>query len=322
MHSDLLPLARASVDRDAHARVRPSLLEDLLADASTRLLTVDGDRVATTGGDDAALAFVPPSGRANGAMLLYLGRDDDAAYLAQILGAEHRAAAGDQDRRTDDPQGSTTGGPVSYAVLREIGWQLGDRDAGLAVGALALANWHHTHTHCSRCGTATEVIDAGWVRRCPADESLHYPRTDAAVIMAITDDAGRILLGHAPQWPDGQFSVPAGFVEPGESLEAAVRREVFEETNVVVGEVTYRASQPWPFPASLMVGFAGRALAIDVRPDGEEITEARFFSAEELRTAWTTGTIRLPRPTSIARSLIEEWFGEPLPEVRAAARWA
>ncbi|TDE97506.1 NAD(+) diphosphatase [Occultella glacieicola] len=322
MHSDHLPLARASVDRDGHARVRPGLLDDLLAEPSTRVLTIDGDRVATAGSDDAALAFVPPSDRVPGAGLLYLGRDEDAAYLAQVLGAGPRPAAGDLDRRTDDPQGSTVSPPPSYAVLRDIGWQLGDRDAGLAVGALALANWHRTHTHCPRCGTPTEVIDGGWVRRCPADESLHYPRTDAAVIMAISDEAGRILLGHAPQWPEGQFSVPAGFVEPGESLEAAVRREVFEETNVVVGEVTYRASQPWPFPASLMVGFAGRATGTDVRPDGEEITEARFYSADELREAWTTGAIRLPRPTSIARSLIEEWYGEPLPEARAGRRWA
>ncbi|MBK5248083.1 MAG: NAD(+) diphosphatase [Actinomycetales bacterium] len=313
MDSDYLPLSRSRADRDAHSRTSPTLLAELVADPSTRVLRVHRGRVATlegASGGDVGLRLGTPGTLTEGAQLVYLGRDQDARYVAEIVPDVGGAAPqGEPSRVGDDPQGGIA---PQFSQLREIGWQLPARDAGLAATALALANWHATHTHCPRCGTPTEVVEAGWVRRCPADESLHYPRTDPAVIMAVVDDADRILLGHAVNWPEGQFSTSAGFVEPGESLEAAVRREVLEETNIIVGAVTYRASQPWPFPASLMLGFRGRALTGDVRPDGLEITAARFFTREELDSAAAAGELRLPGRTSIARGLIEEWFGGPL----------
>src|SRR5699024_4222553 len=139
-------------------------------------------------------------------------------------------------------------------------------------------------------------------------------RTDSAVIMAIIDSFDRILLAHNALWPANRFSVPAGYVEPGEPLEAAVRREVWEETGIRVGRVAYQGSQPWPFPASLMVGFRGEALHSTPIPDGEEITEVQFFSRAELAAAVTAGDVLLPGPTSIARSLIEEWYGGPSPD--------
>ncbi len=133
------------------------------------------------------------------------------------------------------------------------------RDAGLGVTAVALAAWHRSHRCCPRCGTPTVVGHAGWVRHCPTDGRDQYPRTDPAVIMAVVDDDDRLLLGHAATWPERRFSTLAGYVEPGEGLEQAVRREVDEEVGVRIGEVTYRGSQPWPFPASIMLAFVGRA---------------------------------------------------------------
>ncbi|WP_255303687.1 NAD(+) diphosphatase [Georgenia sp. 311] len=204
-----------------------------------------------------------------------------------------------------------------FAHLRDVGDRLCDRDTGLATTAVALAAWHERNPRCPRCGEATEVVEGGWVRRCLVDHSLHYPRTDAAVIMAVVDAADRLLLGHAAHWPQRRYSTLAGYVEPGESLEAAVRREVAEETGVVVGDVRYVGSQPWPFPCSLMTAFRAQVAegaGTDVVVDGVELTAARFFSREELGAAVADGEVHLPTRTSIARALIEDWFGGPLPQ--------
>jgi NAD+ diphosphatase len=187
------------------------------------------------------------------------------------------------------------------------------RDAGLGVTAVALAAWHASHRCCPRCGTPTVVGFSGWVRHCPNDGIDQYPRTDPAVIMAVVDDDDRLLLGHAAQWPERRFSTLAGYVEPGEGLEQAVRREVDEEVGVAVGEVTYRGSQPWPFPASIMLAFVARATSTEITVDGVEVTEARWFTRAELLAAASSGEVLLPSKASIARALVEEWAGEPLP---------
>jgi NAD+ diphosphatase len=161
------------------------------------------------------------------------------------------------------------------------------------------------------------IAAGGWVRQCPADSSEHYPRTDPAVIMLVRDEFDRALLGHQSIWPDAMFSTLAGFVEPGETAEAAVRREVLEESGIVIGsdpdDVVYLGSQPWPFPSSLMLGYHARAASSDVTVDGVELSEARWFSRDELRVACTEGSVRIPPPISIARRLIERWYGEPMP---------
>ena len=161
------------------------------------------------------------------------------------------------------------------------------------------------------------MTTGGWVRRCAADDSEHYPRTDPAVIMLVRDRDDRALLGHQVAWPDGWFSTLAGFVEPGESAEAAVRREVHEESGVTIGsdpdDVVYLGSQPWPFPNSLMLGFHAHASDVTVQADGVEIGEARWFTRDELKSSCATGEVRIPPAISIARRLIERWFGEPLP---------
>src|SRR5690606_30038587 len=213
--SDALPLSRATVERDA--RRREQGIEAILADPRLRVLRVRRGRVE---GDERGIAF--DDAVAPGAEAVYLGRDAEGWSYVADLGGGHEET-GDRGRALDDPQG-----PPSGISVRDVGWQLTPRDAGLSAAALALAGWHASHRFCSRCGAPTTIGLAGWERHCVADGTALYPRTDPAVIMAVVDDDDRLLLGHGVAWPEGQFSVPAGFVEPGESLEAAVRREVAE----------------------------------------------------------------------------------------------
>jgi len=200
------------------------------------------------------------------------------------------------------------------AGLRQAGPLLGDRNAGLFTEAVALANWHATHTHCPRCGAVTEPMQAGHARRCPVDGSEHFPRVDPAVIMLIRDDGDRCLLARNRAWPPRRVSILAGFVEPGESLEQTVIREVAEETGLRVSGLRYVASQPWPMPRSLMLGFVARAPGEqEIVVDGDEIAEARWFTREQLAAAIATGEVLLPPPVSIAHRIIESWYGAPLP---------
>ena len=202
------------------------------------------------------------------------------------------------------------------AGLREAAALLNDRDAGLFTHAVALANWHASHTHCPRCGTPTVTVAAGHAQRCPADGSEHFPRIDPAVIMLVTDPDDRCLLARNRRWPERRVSILAGFVEPGESAEQAVTREVEEETAIVVTRVRYVGSQPWPMPQSLMLGFRAEAGGeLELRVDEDEIAEAHWYSREELRAALAAREILLPPPVSIAHRLIESWYGEELPGV-------
>ena len=201
---------------------------------------------------------------------------------------------------------------AQWRSLREVGVLLSDRDAGLFATMQGLANWHAVHTHCPRCGARTEPDQSGWIRRCPQDDSEHYPRTDPAVIMAVTDDSDRLLLARSPRWPEGRLSVLAGFVEPGESLEAAVAREVLEEVGVVVDQMRYLGNQPWPFPSSLMVGFTSHAADPTLHPDMEEIVEALWVSRAELRDMVLAGRFGASPNVSIARRIIQNWYGGPI----------
>jgi NAD+ diphosphatase len=197
-------------------------------------------------------------------------------------------------------------GPQS---LRTVGPTIAPEDASLAVHAVGLARWHQLHGFCPHCGSPTEVHDAGHVRRCPSCGLHHFPRTDPAVIMLITDGHDRALLGRQAAWPENRFSTLAGFVEPGESLPDAVRREVMEEVGIEVGDVTYAGSQPWPFPSSLMLGFFGTALSHDIRVDGNEIADARWFTRAEITELSAASELLLPPLVSISRWLVNEWHG-------------
>jgi NAD+ diphosphatase len=185
----------------------------------------------------------------------------------------------------------------------------------LLTHAVALANWHDTHTHCPRCGTPTVPASAGHLTTCPADGTEHFPRLDPAVIMLVTDPDERCLLGRNALWPKGRMSVLAGFVEPGESAEHAVAREVFEETGITVGQIRYLGSQPWPMPRSLMLGFQAVATAGQaIVTQDEEIAEARWFSRAELLAGIEAGELGIAPTSSIARRLIEFWYGGDLPD--------
>ena len=200
------------------------------------------------------------------------------------------------------------------SALRAMGAQMTARDAGLATTATALAAWHARSAYCPACGGRTEIIEAGWARRCSDCATVHFPRTDPAVIMTVVDGSDRLLLVRGATWAPRRYSVVAGFVEAGESVEAAVAREVREETGLRVTEVEYVASQPWPFPRSLMLGCRARLAPGEdrPRPDGQEVVEARLVSRDELTAAADDGSILLPGPTSIARLLIEDWYGGPI----------
>lgn len=330
----LPPLSRAAHDPDGASRNDPELLTRVAADPGTAVMLVYRGEVAAA--EQGLSLFSPvelPAGAlaAGSGRVTYLGRDrlpagaaqdggpSPRSYLALTLPADLGAERDlDGVAIAEDAALAGLASSLHWRQLRDIATALSDRDAGLATAAVALAAWHARHPRCPRCGEPTVVEGSGWVRRCFSDNSQHFPRTDPAVIMAVTDAEDRLLLGHAAHWPAHRFSTLAGFVESGESAENAVVREVHEEVGLEVAEVEYVVSQPWPFPCSLMLGF--RAVLAEapgapvISVDGEEITDARFFTRSELKAAVQRGEIRLPSQASIARVLIEQWFGAALPE--------
>lgn len=322
---DDLPLSRAGIDRAALLRTEDGFVRTALADPATRVLLVCDAAVVTAAGPTVALLDPADVARllpADDEAWLLLGRGDGGeAYLARRVADRRPAPTVGEASDVLVHTAPTSTGPaitptlpdgLTWTALRDIGADLSAQEAGLATTAVALDAWHARHPRCPRCGAETRVAQSGWTRVCVVDGSEHYPRTDPAVIMAVVDADDRILLGHAAHWPAGRWSTLAGFVEAGESLEHAVRREVAEETGVVVGDVSYRGSQPWPFPASLMIGFRAQAESTDVHVDGIELTEARWFSRAGLADAVRTGDVIPPGRASIARALVEEWFGGPL----------
>ena len=199
--------------------------------------------------------------------------------------------------------------PAGYATLREIGGELDEVQMEIALHTVALSNWHNTHPHCARCGATTSVALGGAVRTCDKDKSEHYPRTDCAVIVLVRDSQDRILLGRQAIWPEGRFSCFAGFLEPGETFEQCVQREVYEESGLKVREINYLGSQPWPFPASVMISFeAITDLPDSARPDGEEIVDIKWLTRAELREEVSDRTLSLPPTMSVSRKMIDRWL--------------
>ncbi|MBM2292535.1 NAD(+) diphosphatase [Sulfitobacter pseudonitzschiae] len=248
---------------------------------------------------------------------VFLGREDGAPRFAYDLSkwepdqTDMAALGGFLD--PSEQHHPTLDDLEVFAELRRIMTWLSPRDAELAATAKAIIGWHDSHGFCAKCGAASEIADAGWRRACPACHTSHFPRTDPVVIMLITH-GNSVLMGRSPGWPDGMYSLLAGFVEPGETLEAAVRREVFEESGVRVGQVDYLASQPWPFPASLMFGCHGVATTDEIHIDPVEIEDAMWVSREEMVQAFAGEHPRLlpARKGAIAHFLLENWLADTL----------
>jgi NAD+ diphosphatase len=306
--SSRLPLARAALDRDHLGRAGG--IDALLDDARTRAIVLHEGRALLA--SPTRLAILPPSVVPQAALAVYLGRAIvDAPDLP--VGTPVVVLAVDSPQGFDELD-DVPSGPAEWGDLRRIGARLDERDAGLFTQALAILNWHSVSRYSPRAGVETAPALAGWVRRDP-EGTEYYPRTDAAVIVGVLDGDDRLLLGSNAAWEANRFSLLAGFVEPGESLEAAVIREVFEESGVRVVDPEYLGSQPWPFPASLMVGFQARVVAgsdTTGRADGDEIRSLRWFTRDELAAAAASREVLLPGPTSIARAIIEHWFGGEL----------
>ncbi|MFF4774075.1 NAD(+) diphosphatase [Microtetraspora fusca] len=296
-----LLLSRGVVDRSAALRNDEDWLRRVWAEETTRVLLVhEGRTLVRSRGTETSLTLMSPAEAPEGPRYL-LGVDAAGVPYFAV-----KTLLPDEITDGPAPEDGPYGAPMG---LRRAGALLDDRDAGLFVYAVALEAWHAGHEHCPRCGSRTDVAASGHVRVCPDDGSQHFPRVDPAVIMLVHDENDRALLARGPQWPEGRMSVLAGFVEPGEALEQAVVREVLEEVGVVATDARYMGSQPWPFPRSLMVGFFARALTTELRPDAEEIAEARWWTREELGAAVRSGELGLPSQLSIARRLIETWYG-------------
>jgi NAD+ diphosphatase len=274
------------LDRAGARRGDARWLEERLSDSGSRAIVVTAGGVAV---DDGRLARVPLDGAAPAPILLGLDDEGDALFAV------------------DAPGGAPAG--TGEIGLREAAAVLAHEEAGLVAQATALVNWHRRHPRCSVCGHETEVGEAGYLRHCPSCGADHHPRTDPVVIMLVVD-GDRALLGRQARWPPGRYSALAGFVEPGESLEEAVAREVLEEAGVEVSGVRYASSQPWPFPSSLMLGFFADYAGGEPGPRDEELEDVRWFAREELE-AIREGRVEgmgLPPPIAIARTLVDGWL--------------
>jgi NAD+ diphosphatase len=273
--------AGVPLDRAPAERRRPEWLAARRADPNARSLVLSERGLWV---EDGRLVLIAPAGDA-----VFLGLADGRPVFAQEAGAVEPGR----------------GRPVG---LREAATDLPVEDAALAAYAASLLSWHRRHRFCANCGEPTEAVDAGHARRCPVCDAEHFPRTDPVVIVRVVD-GDRLLLGRQARWPQGRFSVLAGFVEPGETLEEAVRREVQEESGVEVGEVAYVASQPWPFPSSLMIGFHAVASNGAPHPGDGELCDVRWFARPEVEAAVAgKGGLMLPPPYSISRRLIDGWL--------------
>lgn len=214
---------------------------------------------------------------------------------------------------TSEQQHPDLPGEWRFVELRMMMTRLSPRDAELAATAKGVIGWHASHKFCANCGAPSHMTQGGWQRECPDCGTHHFPRTDPVVIMLITR-GDRVLVGRSPGWPDGMYSLLAGFVEPGETLEAAVRREVLEEAGVQVGQVGYLASQPWPFPSSLMFGCRGEALSDEITIDPAEIEDAIWVTRSEMMTAFAGDhpVLKPARKGAIAHFLLQNWLADTL----------
>ncbi|MEO1239143.1 MAG: NAD(+) diphosphatase [Pseudomonadota bacterium] len=310
---DTVTFGASGLDRAAELRTDPDAIEDLIKAGVTRFIVFWKGKPALF--ETSHPAFVGPENPVltlASAPPVFLGRDGDGALFAvdldrwspdempETLGAFLDTS---EQRHPDLPRGA------AFVELRTVLAALDARGAELLATAKAVLGWHRSHGFCARCGAPSVMAEAGWQRLCPSCGARHFPRTDPVVIMLIlSGDA--VLVGRSPEWPDRMYSLLAGFIEPGETMEAAVRREVFEEAGVEVGKVDYLVSQPWPFPSSLMFGCVGHAATTKITIDPKEIEDARWVSRDEMGEVFrgTHAEIAPPRKGAVAGFLLEGWL--------------
>lgn len=296
-----LPFARQPLDRAGHLRGDGDALLSLRSDPQSLFLPIWRDR-SLLREDESGAGFLTAAeiAKLNGinALCVFLGTGEGRAYFAVDISAEE---GGDH--------GPAVLQGAHFANLRDAGPVLPSEDAALMAYAKGMIHWHAKHLYCSVCGAATQNEMGGHQRRCQRTEcgALTFPRTDPVAIMLAIDESGRCLLGRQPSWPKGMYSALAGFIEPGETPEEAVVREVAEEAKIIVDEVRYAGAQPWPFPASLMLGFYARAKGETPTAAVDELEDVRWFTRAEVKDAKALGLF-LPRRTAIARHLIEAWL--------------
>ncbi|WP_298226928.1 NAD(+) diphosphatase [Gryllotalpicola sp.] len=291
------PVDALVFDRDGGARFDPEVIKRLTADDATAVIAVHRGR---TTGSDGRIDLWSPSHLGERldevATLVYLGVVGGRPTLAAVLDEEAAARLEPEAR-------------AWFGMREALG--LHATEYSLFVTAVAVGNWHESNTFCPRCGAATTIEHAGWMRRCTGCGREIFPRTDPAVIVRVLDDDGRILLGSNALWENNRYSLFAGFVEAGESFEEAAIREVREEAGVTIAGPRYLGSQPWPLPQSIMIGMEARAAdPTTARADGTEILDVRWFTREEIQAEGDD--VLLPGSGSIARTILEDWYGGPL----------
>ncbi|MEL0437271.1 NAD(+) diphosphatase [Phycobacter sp. K97] len=313
------------LERQAHLRSDENAIKSAWTAKETKTLLIWRGKPLCFRTKDArgpeSLAWLSPDHpvvRQHGDTTLFLGKmpDGAAVFACDISSWQPDAldemalasfADTSEQQHPDLPDGHV------FAELRRVMTRLSPLEAEMAATARALLSWHESHQFCARCGHPSDITQAGWQRVCPKCKAGHFPRTDPVVIMLITH-GDEVLMGRSPGWPEGMYSLLAGFVEPGETLEAAVRREVLEEVGVTVGEVSYLSSQPWPFPMSLMFGCSGTALSRDLKLDPVEIEDAMWVSRQEMMTAFAGEhpVLKPARKGAIAHFLLHNWLADTL----------
>jgi NAD+ diphosphatase len=291
--------ADGTLDRAAERRGDEAWLAERRADPASRFLPIWRGKIAVAPGEPpraVMLGHAAVAAAGLGDELILLGLGDGVAYFAVDVS------------RLDDPAALGID-PEHFRDLRDVGLEMPDREAAMLAYARGYVHWHGGHRFCGACGSPTRFEQAGHRRRCsnPDCRRQQFPRTDPAVITLVTDGP-RCLLARRGVWPVNRRSTIAGFVEPGEMLEDAVRREILEEVGVHVGKVIYHSSQPWPFPTSLMLGFSAVATSTEITVDGEEIVAADWYTRQEIQRQVAAGELLLPPPDSISRRLVFDWL--------------
>lgn len=308
----------SNLDRADHLRKDAEQLKQLRKASNTRLIPVRNGKSLVAADATAPVALMLKANAGHADSEVFLGLIDSKAYFAIDISALSDSEADALTLGAIDAQGQQKAG--LFSDLRHIGPLLPAQEGSMLAYARGLIYWNNHTKHCSQCGSTLTSVNGGHVRVCTNCEHMVFPRTDPAVIMLVTHKHANhpeiCLLGRSPAFPEGVYSTLAGFVEPGESLEMAVQREVLEEASIKTTDVKYVASQPWPFPRSIMLGFHARATTTDIRCDPIELEDAQWFTKEQLLTfgnwADESDGYKLPRTDSIARYLIDLWIAGEL----------